>query len=65
MLEGEYIIVTTTKIKYRHFQGTQCSLTNTAAIPMPVPMHILVTNIRLFVCLAMFRPVATWRAPAI
>jgi hypothetical protein len=43
----------------------QCSLTNTAAMPIPEPMHMLVTKIRLFVCFAMFRPVAIWRAPAV
>jgi len=34
-------------------------------MPMPDPMHMLVTNIRLFVCFAMLRPVAIWRAPAV
>jgi hypothetical protein len=49
----------------KHHFSAQCSLTNTAAIPMPEPMHMLVTKIRLFVCLAMFSPVAIWRAPAV
>jgi len=46
-------------------QNTQFSLTSTAAMPMPEPMHMLVTKIRLFACLAMFNPVAICRAPAI
>jgi hypothetical protein len=50
-------------INENHFEA-QCSLTNTAAMPMPEPMHMLVTKTRLFVCFAMFRPVAIWRAPA-
>ena len=51
--------------KYHHIQNTQFSLTSTAAMPMPDPMHMLVTKIRLFVCLAMFKPVAICRAPAV
>jgi hypothetical protein len=51
--------------KYHHVQNTQFSLTSTAAMPRPEPMHMLVTKIRLFVCLAMFKPVAICRAPAI
>ena len=42
----------------------QCSLTKTAAIPIPEPMHILVTNTLSLLCLAMFKPVAICRAPA-
>ncbi len=41
-----------------------CSLTNTAAMPMPEPMHMLVTKIFPPVCFAMFRPVTIWREPA-
>lgn len=39
--------------------NTYCSLTNTAAIPIPLPMHMDVTNTLPPVCLAMLRPVAT------
>ena len=55
----------TTKNRYHRVQNPQYSLTSTAAMPMPEPMHMLVTKIRLFVCLAMFKPVAICRAPAI
>lgn len=64
MVEDEYITVTAIKEITIIFKA-QCSLTNTAAMPMPDPMHMLVTNIRLFICFAMFRPVAIWRAPAV
>ena len=42
----------------------QCSLTNTPAIPIPEPIHILVTKILPPVCFAILRPVAICRAPA-
>ena len=51
--------------KSPHFSLSQCSLTNTAAIPMPEPIHMLVTKMRFPVCFAIFKPVATWRAPAV
>ena len=41
-----------------------CSLTKIAAIPIPEPIHMLVQNTLPPVCFAMFRPVATCRAPA-
>jgi len=60
MLEHKIFMSTKKKALPRQF-----SLTSTAAMPMPEPMHMLVTKIRLFVCLAMFKPVAICRAPAI
>ena len=33
-------------------------------MPIPDPIHMLVTNTLSFLCLAMLKPVATWRAPA-
>ncbi len=58
-------ILMSTKKRCHHVPSTQFSLTSTAAMPMPEPMHMLVTKIRLFVCLAIFKPVAICRAPAI
>ena len=49
---------------YGRIQAAHCSLTKIAAIPIPEPIHMLVQNILLPVCFAMFNPVATWRAPA-
>ena len=45
--------------------NSYCSLTKTAAIPIPDPIHILVTKTLPPVCLAMFNPVAIWREPAV
>lgn len=45
-------------------QNIYCSLTNTAAIPIPEPIHMLVTNTFPPVCFATDSPVAICREPA-
>jgi hypothetical protein len=51
---------TLTKHTYRTYN---CSLTNRPAIPIPVPMHILVNRTFFFCLLHSLRPVTIWRAP--
>ena len=46
-------------------RSNYCSLTNTAAIPMPDPIHMLVTKIFPPYCFAMFRPVTICLEPAV